>query len=78
MTTLEKEKALVEQWRALPSDKQQEALDFIALLREKTTAKRPLRSALGLCADLNVTITEEDIAEARKEMWGNFPRDIEL
>jgi hypothetical protein len=31
-----------------------------------------------LWADLNMNITEEDIAEARREMWGNFPRDIEL
>jgi hypothetical protein len=26
--------------------------------------------------DLNIHITEEDIAEARREMWGDFPRDI--
>ena len=31
-----------------------------------------------MCADLNVDITEADIAEARREMWGNFPRDIEF
>jgi hypothetical protein len=73
MTALEKEHALLRQWRALPSDKQQEALDFVEFLRQKSSAKRPLRSALGLCADLNVKITPEDIAQARKEMWGNFP-----
>ena len=39
-------------------------------------AKKPRRSLLGLCADLGVTVTEEDIAEARKEMWGNFPREL--
>ena len=32
----------------------------------------------GLWADLNFHVTEEDIAEARREMWGNFPRDIKL
>jgi hypothetical protein len=26
-------------------------------------------------ADLNVNLTEEDIREARQEMWGNFPRE---
>ena len=38
--------------------------------------KKPLRSPEGLLEDLNLNITEEDIAEARREMWGNFPRDI--
>ena len=39
--------------------------------------KQPLRSLRGLWKDFNITITEEDIAEARKEMWGNFgERDI--
>jgi hypothetical protein len=38
--------------------------------------KEPLRSLRGLWKDLNIEITEEDIAEARREMWGNFPRDI--
>jgi hypothetical protein len=33
-------------------------------------------SLRGLWAGLNNHITEEDIAEARREMWGNFPRDI--
>jgi hypothetical protein len=37
--------------------------------------KKPLRNLLGLWSDLNIHITEEDIAEARREMWGN-PRDI--
>jgi len=30
----------------------------------------------GLWKDLNIEITEEDIARARSEMWGKFPRDI--
>ncbi len=51
---------------------------FVEFLRGKSTARRPLHSALGLCADLNVKITAEDISQARDEMWGNFPRDIEL
>ena len=39
-------------------------------------ATRPLHSLEGLLEDLNVDITEQDIAEARREMWGDFPRDI--
>jgi hypothetical protein len=37
--------------------------------------KTPKRSLLGLWADLKVGISAEDIDEARREMWGNFPRE---
>ena len=70
------EQNVLEKLRQLPLDKQQELLDFAEFLYQKTTAKLPLQSVRGLCADLKVDITEEDIAEARKEMWGNFPREI--
>ena len=33
----------------------------------------PRKSLRGLWRGLD--ITEEDIAEARREMWGNFPRE---
>ncbi len=47
-------------------------------LKEKNGDKKPLKSLLGLWKDLNFHVTEEDIAEVRREMWGNFPRDIKL
>jgi len=70
------EEAVLERLRHLPVDKQQQLLDFAEFLYQKTTLKTPLRTVGGLCADLKVDITEEDIAQARQEMWGNFPRDI--
>jgi hypothetical protein len=45
-------------------------------LKGKDAPKAPRRSLRGLWADLNINITEEDIAEARCEMWGNLPRAI--
>lgn len=72
------EQQVVEKLRDLPPEKQKEVLDFVDFLKEKNSPKKPRRSLLGLWADLNIHITEEDIAEARREMWGNFPRDIEL
>ncbi|MEB3826783.1 hypothetical protein [Phormidium sp. CCY1219] len=57
-------------------DKQQEVLDFAKFLHHQTTPKHPLKSVKGLCADLAVDITEKDITQARKEIWGNFPRQI--
>jgi mRNA-degrading endonuclease RelE of RelBE toxin-antitoxin system len=72
------EQQVLEKLRDLPPDKQKEVLDFVDFLKEKNSPKKPRRSLLGLWADLNTHITEEDIAQARREMWGNFPRDIKL
>lgn len=69
---------VLEKLRELPLEKQKEVLDFVDFLKEKNGKQKPLRSLRGLWADLNFHVTEEDIAEARREMWGNFPRDIEL
>ncbi|MAS34855.1 MAG: hypothetical protein CL610_12665 [Anaerolineaceae bacterium] len=39
------------------------------------TQKQPLESLYGLWADLKIDISEEDIAQVRREMWSNFPRE---
>ncbi|WP_414528634.1 hypothetical protein [Nodularia chucula] len=70
------EEAVLERLRHLPVDKQQQLLDFAEFLSQKATTKKPLGTIKGLCADLKVDITEEDIAQARQEMWANFPKDI--
>ncbi len=59
-----------------PADREQ----VIALLRtgassvkpEPTTPRRSLR---GLLADLGTAPSAEEIDEAKREMWGNFPRE---
>lgn len=63
--------------RKLSPEKQKEVLEFLDSLKVDGDGKKPLRSFEGIWADLNIQITDEDIAEARREMWGNFPRDIE-
>jgi len=70
------EQAVLYKLRALPPERQQEVLDFAEFLQQKTIVKRQLKSVKGMWADLKVDITEEDIAQARQEMWGNFPREI--
>jgi len=70
------EQQVLEKLRELPPDKQKEVLDFVDSLRDKNGSPMKLRSLEGLLEDFNIDITEEDIAEARREMWGNFPRDI--
>ena len=72
------EQQVLEKLRDLPPEKQKEVLNFVAQLKEQSTSREPRRSLLGLWAELNTNITKEDIAQARREMWGNFPRDIEL
>jgi hypothetical protein len=39
----------------------------------KAARPKPRKSLRGLWRGLD--ITEEEIAEARREMWGNFPRE---
>ena len=68
---------VLEKLRSLPAEEQQEVLNFVDSLKNKKPYKNPRRSLLGLWADLNVDITEEDIAGARREIWRDFPRDIE-
>ena len=70
------EQSVIEKLRLLPTEKQQEVLDFVEFLGQKhTLVKRPRRDWIRSASDLNVDLTEEDIAEARREMWGNFPRE---
>ncbi|WP_445249537.1 DUF2281 domain-containing protein [Microcoleus sp. OTE_8_concoct_300] len=68
------EQAVLDKLRELPPNQQQEVLDFAEFLQQKNLLKRPLKSVKGMWANLDMDITEEDITEARKEMWGNFPR----
>lgn len=70
------EQAILEILRELPPDKQQTVLDFAQYLKQKADSN-PRRNLRGLWTDLDMQITEEDIAETRQEMWGNFPREVE-
>lgn len=69
------EEVLIEKIKELPLNRKQEMLDFAEFLEEKEAKSQPHVSLEGIWADMNVIITEEDIQEARKEMWGNFPRE---
>jgi hypothetical protein len=74
MTTEQIEQTVLAKFRTLPPDKQQEVLDFVEFLEQKSVASQP-RSVLGALSHLGIHVSEEDIAEARHEMWGNFPRE---
>jgi hypothetical protein len=67
---------VLEKLRGLSPERQKEVLHFVESLKPDEGRRTPLRNLEGFLEDLNVDITAEDIAEARREMWGNFPRDI--
>ena len=70
------EQAILDAVRALPADEQQEVLDHAKHLRDESPRPRkPRKSGRGLWADLNIDLSAEDIDEARREVWKNFPRD---
>jgi hypothetical protein len=61
---------VLEKLRELPPEKQQAVLEFAESLRENGAPAKPLKGFEGLLEKYNLQITEEDIAEARREMWG--------
>ena len=68
------EESLIKKLRAVPPEKQQEALRFVESLQQETRDRLPGRSLRGLWAGLGLDVTAEDIDEARNEMWRSFPR----
>jgi hypothetical protein len=41
----------------------------------KNAERRPLESAYGICSDLGVAPSSEEIDEVRRELFENFPRE---
>jgi len=70
------EQQVLEKLRDLPPEKQKEVLDFVASLKEENGSSKLRRCLRGLWKDLDIDITEKDIAESRREMWSNFPREM--
>jgi hypothetical protein len=59
----------------LPVEAQQKALEFVESLEpEKTAGKKPFRSVKGVLR-AELSDLERDLAEIRREAWGNFSRE---
>ena len=69
------EQAILEAVRSLPVDKQHEVLSHATRLRDEATPKKPFKSIKGILAGRGISISAEEIDEARREMWKNFPRE---
>lgn len=70
------EELVLQKLRTLPPEQQEEVLHFVEYLALRQRRGPGRQSAEGLWADLDVDITEDDIAAARREMWGRFPHEV--
>lgn len=71
------EEQVLEKLRALPPEKKREVLEFVESLGTQNGQTKQLKSLLGLWKTIQPDFSEEEIAEARREMWGDFPRDLD-
>jgi hypothetical protein len=71
MTTWE---LIAEKAKDLAPEKQSRVLDFIEALQEPKA--EPRKGAAGLLRDLGIVLDEEDLSQARREMWADFPREL--
>lgn len=62
----------------LPPDKQQTLLTFAEFLQAQTKLPHSRKPIKGMWSDLEIDLSDEDIKQAKQEMWGNFPKEIEL
>lgn len=70
---------LMDKIKQLPENQQLLVKSLVNELARGRGGRQPVGSGnwFGALEHLGVEITENDIAEARQEMWGNFPREIE-
>ena len=61
----------------LPPNLKEEALHFVEFLETKINPQTKRKSLKGSLSHLNIKITDEDIREARNEMWRGYTKDTE-
>jgi PIN domain nuclease of toxin-antitoxin system len=68
---------LLEKIKVLPPELKQKAIGFVDSLQSEVSANQKRKSLKGALAHLNIKITDEDIREARNEMWRGYTKDTE-
>ena len=71
------EEVLIEKIKTLPPHLQQKAIEYVDSLQTEARRNAPRRSLKGIWADKGVSITEQDIREARNEMWRGYTADTD-
>ena len=73
------QEAVLDNLRDLTIDKQKTVLEFVKFLKyQQQTLPTTDLNFKGLWADLNFSVSEDDIATARQEIWANFGEKIEI
>jgi len=66
---------LIERTRRLPASKQQKVIEFFQARQRDGEVVHRLRPVGGLWEGLSVDLTAEDIDDARRAIWSDFPRE---
>jgi hypothetical protein len=73
------QEAVLDNLRDLSIDKQKTVLEFVKFLKyQQQTQPTPELNFKGLWANLNFSVSEDDIATARQEMWAKFGEEVEI
>jgi hypothetical protein len=60
--------------KALSAEGQREVLDFVEFLHARGSRSVPRKSLAGAWSDLGIDLSADDIDEARRGAWSDFPR----
>lgn len=71
------EEVLLEKIKVLPPNLKQKALDYVEALQKRAVPSQERKSYKGALAHLNIKFTEQDLREARNEMWRGYTKDTE-
>lgn len=69
--------AVIEKLEVMPVVTQQKVLEFMESMESKEKPRTPRRSLQGIWSHLDINFTEEDLREARNEMWRGYTRDTD-
>jgi hypothetical protein len=74
---MSREEAILEAIREIAPDKEKDILVRAEQISSQPPArKKSFPSLAGIWSDLKIDLSEEDMKEARREMWKNFPREF--
>ena len=68
----------LEKMKVLPPLRKNEVLDFVEFLEQKEYKRpRPRQILKGALQHLNIKFTDQDLREARNEIWRGYTKDTE-
>lgn len=74
MTNVE---VLLQKFEVLSPAQQKKAIEYVDSLQKEVSGQSKRKSLKGALKHLNIKITDEDIREARNEMWRGYTKDTE-